>query len=979
MRFYLFAFIIAVIPIYSQTGPGGIGNTDGSSNLVLWLDADEVSGVNGTTITTWNDQSGNSNNFTVGNGAVFNTSTVNGYPAFNFNGTSHYFERAYTASLNPANFTVIAADNVTSSTNYKAVISNRDDPAGATANGFILYSRPTTDRWEFWTGINTGWNTGASSISTAGNWSNQLIRFRNNNNSKQLFIDGGRRFNGTISMNLNTVRPFRIGAGQNESTPNFYYSGDIGEIIMFDRFINNTQRIIIDNYLAAKYNYTLSLRDYYTQDNSGNGNFDHDVAGIGQNSDGTSHTNSQGTGIIRINNPSSLADDDFLFWGEETKAPTYDFTTNTSDYQERLNSKWRVSKRNDLGTVSVSVAASDLDLTGKQPCAALNLIVSNSSTFAAKTSYPMTLSSGIYTATAISFSDADYFTLEYQDLIVLDGTQFYNGSGSANRPDTTDGCYKLLVKNTATGTLTLTADSVVREVEVENGGKLVIDNGLKLEVADAVQLNGEIRLIGNSQLLQTHTGASQVTGTGSLYMDKQGKLTDVYQSGYWSSPVVTSGSTYTISGALKDGTTVTSATSTPPNITFINGHDGATTTPITLSRRWLASFVDSDEFNVHRNENQTFNPGEGFNMKSPGNATGQNYTFVGKPNDGDYSSSITYGYFSLLGNPYPSVMDSDQFLSDNSAVLNTLYFWDGENDNSTTHIRNSYQGGYATYVSGMGTPFGVGTTPNQYVSVGQGFFVYASATGTISFNNAQRDFNATSSFFGRSSGTSFPILRIGLDIELDNNKIYHRQLGVGFRGLTNGIDAGDAYMLDFQPSDFALVVNDTPGLFVITGIEDYSEAIEIPLRVYLDQQRNLTFKIDAIENFLPTSIFLKDAITNQFYDLENDVNITLPSGDYVNRFFITFNNGVLTTNNEISGKKNILIDDKGDSIKITSYDNKRIKRVRIYTLLGQLVLIKKEVNSLTIDLPIQVRGNQVLIVKVELGNGEVVTQKLIKK
>tara|TARA_B100000809_G_scaffold107339_1_gene105827 strand:+ start:26379 stop:26624 length:246 start_codon:yes stop_codon:yes gene_type:complete len=79
------------------------------------------------------------------------------------------------------------------------------------------------------------------------------------------------------------------------------------------------------------------------------------------------HLDSQGTGIIRINTPSDLNNDEFLFWGEDVIAPNYEFSSSVStDYLERLDTKWRVNKRNNLGTVSVSVKASDLTLNSTE-------------------------------------------------------------------------------------------------------------------------------------------------------------------------------------------------------------------------------------------------------------------------------------------------------------------------------------------------------------------------------------------------------------------------------------------------------------------------------------------------------------------------------------------------------------------------------------------------------------------------------------
>ena len=78
------------------------------------------------------------------------------------------------------------------------------------------------------------------------------------------------------------------------------FSGEITEIIAFNETLNLAERIIVQNYLAAKYGISLVANDFYTQDDAANGNFDHNVAGIGKASDDSQHTDSQGTGIIRI-------------------------------------------------------------------------------------------------------------------------------------------------------------------------------------------------------------------------------------------------------------------------------------------------------------------------------------------------------------------------------------------------------------------------------------------------------------------------------------------------------------------------------------------------------------------------------------------------------------------------------------------------------------------------------------------------------
>lgn len=377
-----FLVVCSLIPmiLIGQTGPGGVGSRNGSSNLVLWLDANSAIGSHGSTVTSWNDKSGFGNNFTAGSGAVLDKSSVNGYSSFGFNGVTNYFESAFSASMTPDEFTLFTATNVTSNGNYKCVISNRDDPAGTATRGFILYSVPTSNVWEFWTGrLASAWEPINSGISTAGNWNSQMLSYRNVSNGKSLNIGGADRGTATHSMDKNTFRPIRVGAGRNESTPDYFFSGQIGEIIMYNNTLNSAQKIIVNNYLSAKYNYTLSTNDIYDEDLAAAGNFDHDVAGIGRVNASNIHNDAQGTGIVRIQNPTNLGNNEFLLWGHNNGLLQAIITADVpSTVQARMGRVWRASEVNASGT-GVNVGAIDIsfDLTnlGSVTASDLRLLV----------------------------------------------------------------------------------------------------------------------------------------------------------------------------------------------------------------------------------------------------------------------------------------------------------------------------------------------------------------------------------------------------------------------------------------------------------------------------------------------------------------------------------------------------------------------------------------------------------------------------
>ncbi len=947
--------------VNSYLGPGGVGKTDGSSSLKFWIRTDNGVSTTGTLV------DGVSNSAGVGALDISETGTqrptlvssaINGYNEISFSGSNRLRTGLTLTTSNfvtnqASSFTVARANNTTQSTSVYTT-----DPLVATTRFSNHIPWSGTVYYDFGTCCGTSARIAVSSLTGLTSYSLWTYD-ANSATGKQLYRNGTLLQNraGVSSYTSHATQRFNLGANTSGSGG---FIGDIAEVIIFKDKLNTAQRIIVNNYLSAKFGLTLNVNDFYTQDNGG-GNFDHNVAGIGRASDASLHVDSQGTGIIRINTPSNLNNDEFLFWGEETKGATYNFTTDVN-HVERLNSKWRVSKRNDVGTVSVVVKASDLTFASADGCNLIRLIVSNVSDFSSgKTTYNFTLSGGVYTATNVSFTDGDYFTLEYVDQIILDATAVYNGSGTANVPDITDGCYKLLIKATADGTPSLAENAHVREIQVEAGGKLVVNTGIYLQVAKGINNAGDIRLIGNSQIIQKHTGISQVTGTGKLYMDQTSVNTDVYQSGYWSSPVTREGTAFFIKDILKDGTTPTSATSGTNEITFTDIHtlDGSLGPPIEISGRWLAKLINATDWTRQISPTTVvFKPGEGWNMKG----LGANFTFKGIANDGDYMSSIDQDKLSLIGNPYPSALDADQFINDNvegstnSAIVGTLYFW--EAGNAATHVRGDYTGGYATYTlsGGVGTAAFNTKIPSQYIALGQAFFVWRSlaGTGTIQFNNNQRIFQTLgggNQFYGKSNEKeakttdTIARLRFGFEFDSGDEGVFHRQVMIAFMGLTDNFENGyDGEMFDRKPADIALKTNDWSSDFVITAIEDFNENLKIPLSVYLDQNRSITFKLDKLEN-LTTDVYLNDTSTNQYYNLTDtntSVSLDIDAGTYTDRFFITFTNTALAVDEEMFGESLLVSYQKEQEVlQIKNPERLSIESVEIYTILGQRIGVLK--------------------------------------
>jgi hypothetical protein len=238
----------------------------------------------------------------------------------------------------------------------------------------------------------------------------------------------------------------------------------------------------------------------------------------------------------------------------------------------------------------------------------------------------------------------------------LFGTTFFRGTSLQN----IDGFAPQIVF------YNMEVDNAGNHVSVANNKALVVKNKLTLTAS-------HLRLTGEAQLMQTHTGASTNTGTGALYRDQQG-TSDKYKYNYWSSPVNVGG-VFTVN-MLNDGTDVVTNPFADSDIRFTALNDGSPALPITISTAWIYKY-----FNKPPNDENMWDyvgssgvllPGQGYTMKGPGStALGieQNYVFRGTPNSGNYTHPISANYESLLGNPYPSALDANQFISNNSTVL----------------------------------------------------------------------------------------------------------------------------------------------------------------------------------------------------------------------------------------------------------------------------------------------------------------------
>ncbi len=334
---------ITILDINAQTGPGGVGNNSGAGNLKFWLRGDSVSIDTG--VDTLFDLSGYNNHFVQSTPADQPTiTTINGFDVLDFDGAGDYLldddgesyingQSAFTLLF------VIKSDNASTDKGFFIA----DDPGNTDDSLSIRYDI-------------TGDNGGQSNVITAGtgangpiessasaqSTSNQLLTFAwASNSTPEIFIDGTQdvlSYSNLIVGSISGSDKVILGKGALDDLAAEGWDGIIGEVIFFNRKLNSAERTIVENYLATRYNLTIS-NDEYTPADAG---YIYDIVGIGIESDGD-HNGSVSAGFgINEDNSTLDTDGEYVFASHDNT--TNDIASiNTTDVVPPVEAAWNRS------------------------------------------------------------------------------------------------------------------------------------------------------------------------------------------------------------------------------------------------------------------------------------------------------------------------------------------------------------------------------------------------------------------------------------------------------------------------------------------------------------------------------------------------------------------------------------------------------------------------------------------------------------
>jgi hypothetical protein len=485
------------------------------------------------------------------------------------------------------------------------------------------------------------------------------------------------------------------------------------------------------------------------------------------------------------------------------------------------------------------------------------------------------------------------------------------------------------------------------ELEVRGTRTMTINSGDLITINNSIDNIGAIFLEDNASLVQVISDAPNI-GTGYTVERETTSLTSQGIYTYWSSPLVSSTLIesvathlyYSFNGATQNWFSETSGSFMSPGVGYAATGPSLGSYPL----QHTAAFTGS-----------AFNNGDIF-------------VTLGYSSDGDNTNDAN-----LIGNPYPSAIDADAFLTANTNLGGTLYFWT-HNSDDTLGDNSVVDYVYWNGMGGLGSCTGC-TAPDGNIASGQGFFSQAIASGNITFTNEMRIstsgdndlFYKTTAkkrpnekdriWLNVTSGVKFSQMLFGYhpNATLGKDRLYDAERSIGGQGLSlNSILEDKSYAIQ--------------GKNIFMGYE------ELALSIDSDATGEHIIEIDHLEGvFNKVPLVIKDNTMDIEHDLSKGAysfNIDI-SGEYTDRFVLKI--GEKENVEEETSYVRIYVKNKFLKIKSKVI----VKGVRIYDIHGKEIFrTNKSAKRYSMKLK-KLSNLKIIIVHLQLKTGEILKKKVL--
>lgn len=405
-----------------------------------------------------------------------------------------------------------------------------------------------------------------------------------------------------------------------------------------------------------------------------------------------------------------------------------------------------------------------------------------------------------------------------------------------------------------------------------------------------------------------------------------------------------------------------------------------------------------DEWQMELDLLQPMQPGKGYIIRAP-----QTYTtsgvgapfeayFKGIPSNGTIQVDINpnVGAFNLVGNPYPSAVDSFLFTDLNSSILEgTVYVWNHEHGVSSTPNANGIYEYDNTDYAALNLTGGTNGLNGSIIGAGQSFMVQTRAGAGLSpvakWKNSHRVTSQNGVIFYKNAVTSEqaihlpspkPAGRIWLKLEDVAGKSQKMLLGY-INGATEEYDNG---------FDGKQLQTNGLGLYGLTASQENMAILAKGMPFNDEEVVHIGFSASttgamSLSKFLEDGffadyvVFVNDRLTNTLHNLsESAYAFNSAAGTFNERFVLAFKRKEFAVQNPDVRPLTVVVYDKAEAVQLHS-NKDLIKNVIVYDMAGRVIARKQNCNSLEVALASLTRSNRLILVEIHLENGTVETQK----
>lgn len=537
------------------------------------------------------------------------------------------------------------------------------------------------------------------------------------------------------------------------------------------------------------------------------------------------------------------------------------------------------------------------------------------------------------TSVTWTFNDGNGQSVTANQSVTINGTTWNGSTWSNDIPNANLGA---IISGNFTATQDLTACSLL----VTNNAQVVVNAGVDFTISGDVTVNSGSTLTfqNNSNLLQTKNTNGN---TGTAIVKRQTSAIMRQDYNLWSSPTA--------------------------------GQGLLAFSPETLANRFYTYNSTTNLYNVVPSPSSTnFDLAKGYLIRvsniHPTSPTIWEGQFNGVLNNGNYSVSVNNAAYNAIGNPYPSTIIANSFISTNN-INEALYFWRKTNNSLTTS--------YATYTQAGGTANAGGSSnivPNGFIQVGQGFIIKATSS-SVNFNNSMRTGNNANQFL-----RSFEEEKHRIWLNLSHEGMPINQMMVAYMndataGIDNRIDG--RFINDNQTALNSLIDEEE---FVIQGKPlPFLNSDIVPLAFKTETAGNFSVAIDHVDGLFENGqdIYIKDNLTNVTHKLnDSEYQFTSAAGIFNARFNIVYTNSALENPDFNFNPNSIIVYTKDRNLVINS-SILSIKNVKIFDVRGRFLHEVKNANTNSLSINDIGLARQALIIQITTEENSITYKKVI--